>query len=207
MTDPAAEAARAAAAILAGELGGNLPAEVEVALAGRGGEQRAERYFDPVSLAGLIVAIATLAWTIYNDQRKRIPGPPASAVAREVRITLRERDVELPAGTERITEVVATEIIRLDRESGITGSLRARKALSGETQGDVVQGGGQCARLSRKIAETDGRDRPQFPRVRRAVSLSWQAAALVLRLPANRSTPGNVLIGMDTVHRKGAVLQ
>jgi hypothetical protein len=189
MTDPAAEAARAAAAILAGELGGNLPVEVEVALAGRGGERRALRYLDPVSLAGLIVAVATLAWTIYNDQRKRTPEPPASGVAREVRIALRERDVELPAGTERITEVVATQIIRLDRESGITGSLRARKALSGETRGDVVQGGGQCARLSRKIAETDGRDRPQFPRARRAVSLSWQAAALVSSLPRTDPLP------------------
>jgi len=78
MTDPAADAARAAAAILAPDLGPSLPAEVEAALAARGTQHRPGRYFDPVSLASLIVAIATLAWTIYNDQRKHTPDPPPS---------------------------------------------------------------------------------------------------------------------------------
>ena len=71
MTDPAADAARSAAAILTPDLGPNLPAEVEAALAARDTQQRPDRYLDPVSLASLIVAIATLAWTIYNDQRDR----------------------------------------------------------------------------------------------------------------------------------------
>jgi hypothetical protein len=66
-----------------------------------------------VSLAALIVAIATLAWTIYNDQRDRHHAdPPADAVARQVRITLRDLDTVLPSGAERITEIVATEITR-----------------------------------------------------------------------------------------------
>ena len=112
MTDPAADAARAAAAILAADLGPNLPAEVEAALAARGTGQRPDRYLDPVSLAGLIVAIATLAWTIYNDRRKQTPDPPPDSIARQVRITLRDQDTVLPPGTERITEVVATEITR-----------------------------------------------------------------------------------------------
>jgi len=126
MTDPAAEAARSAAVILAADLGQGLPAEVEAALAARGAQRRPERFFDPVSLAGLIVAIATLAWTIYNDQRNRarerepndqrnrVPDhePEADSIARQVRITLREQDTALPPGTERITVVVATEIIR-----------------------------------------------------------------------------------------------
>jgi hypothetical protein len=111
MTDPAADAARAAAAILAPDLGPSLPAEVETALTARdGGEQRPGRYWDSVSLASLIVSIATLAWTIYNDQRKHTPDPPPNAVARQVRITLRDQDTVLPPGIERITEVVATEI-------------------------------------------------------------------------------------------------
>jgi hypothetical protein len=92
MIDPAADAARSAAAILAPELGPNLRAEVEAALAARDTEQRPDRYLDPVSLASLIVAIATLAWTIYNDQRKHIPDPPSSSIARQVRITLRDQD-------------------------------------------------------------------------------------------------------------------
>jgi hypothetical protein len=60
------------------------------------------------------VSIATLAWTIYNDQRSHTPGPEAEpdAIARQVRITLREQDIVLPTGTERVTEVVATEITR-----------------------------------------------------------------------------------------------
>lgn len=73
MTDPVADTAGAAAAILAADLGPCLPAEVEAALAARGARQRPERYLDPVSPASLIVAIATLAWTIYTDRRKRTP--------------------------------------------------------------------------------------------------------------------------------------
>jgi hypothetical protein len=115
MTDPTADAARAAAAILAPNLGPNLPAEVEAALAAREAQQGPDRYLDPVSLASLIVAIATLAWTIYNDQRTRhSTPPPADSVARQVRITLRDQDLALPPGTEHITEIVATEITRQD---------------------------------------------------------------------------------------------
>ena len=118
MTDPAAHAARAAAAILAPDLGPNLPAEVEAVLAARGTRQRPDRYLDPVSLASLIVSVATLAWTIYNDQRTRTPDPPASSIARQVRITLQDEDVSLPRGSERITEVVVTEITRQARPPG-----------------------------------------------------------------------------------------
>jgi hypothetical protein len=118
MTDPAADAARSAAAILAPDLGPSLPAEVEAALAARDTSQRPDRYFDPVSLASLIVAIATLAWSIYNDHRNRDREPQSSSIARQVRITLRDQDTTLPPGTERITEVVATEIIRQARPAG-----------------------------------------------------------------------------------------
>jgi hypothetical protein len=115
MTDPAADAARSAAAILAPHLGAGLPTEVEAALAARDAHQRPDRYLDPVSLATLIVTIATLAWTIYNDQRDHTPDPPPASIARQVRVTLRGQDTVLPAGTERITEIVATEIIRQAR--------------------------------------------------------------------------------------------
>jgi hypothetical protein len=118
MTDPAADAARSAAAILAPDLGPRLPAEVEAALAARGAQQRPDRYPDPVALASLIVAVATLAWTIYNDQRNRSHerAPEADSIARQVRVTLREQDTALPPGTGRITEVVATEIIRQSKQ-------------------------------------------------------------------------------------------
>lgn len=113
MTDPVADAARTAAAILAPDHGPHLPAEVEAALAARDTSQRPGQYIDPVSLASLIVSIASLAWQIYTSHPNRTPAPPpADVVARQVRITLRERDTALPPGTEHITEIVATEITR-----------------------------------------------------------------------------------------------
>jgi hypothetical protein len=112
MIDPIADAARAAAAILAPDLGSTLPTEVEAALADR---QHPGRYVDPVSLASLIVAIATLAWTIYSDQRDRTPDPPAADITYQIRTTLREQDTLLPTGAEHITETVVTEIIRRAR--------------------------------------------------------------------------------------------
>ena len=96
MTDPAADAARSAAVILAPDLGPNLPAEVEAALAARDGGQRPDRALDPVTLASLIVALATLAWTIYNDHRTHTPDPPPDSLARQIRITLRDQDTALP---------------------------------------------------------------------------------------------------------------
>ena len=118
MTDPVADTARSAAAILAPDLGQHLSVEVEAALAARVGDQRPDRYLDLVSHGSLIVSVATLAWTIYNDQPNRSHEwePEADSIARQVRITLREQDTALPPGTERVTEVVATEIIRHSKQ-------------------------------------------------------------------------------------------
>jgi hypothetical protein len=114
LTDPAADAARSAAIILSHDLGSDLPVQVEAALATRGAEHDQNQYaFDPVSIAILIVAVATLAWTIYNDLHERTHEPPQSeTIARQLRITLRDQEMDPPPGTERVTEVVATEIIR-----------------------------------------------------------------------------------------------
>lgn len=105
--------------ILAPDLGPTLPAEVEAALAARHtGEQRPGQY-NPLAIASfgmgaanLIVSIAQLAWSILSDRRKHTAEPPPDAIARQVRITLRAQDTTLPPSTERITEVVATEITR-----------------------------------------------------------------------------------------------
>jgi hypothetical protein len=112
MSDPAARAARAAAAILAPDHGLSLPAEVEVVLAARHTHRRPDRFLDPVSLASLIVSVATLAWTIYNDQRAHTPKPQPDEIAHNLRITLSEQHITLPSGTEKITEIIATEITR-----------------------------------------------------------------------------------------------
>jgi hypothetical protein len=114
MTDYVADAARSAAAALAPDLGQNLPVEVEAALAARAGDQRPDSYLETASLGSVTVSAAALAWTIYSDQRDRLEGqkPEADSVARQVRLALGNQDTILPPGTERITEVVATEIIR-----------------------------------------------------------------------------------------------
>ncbi len=124
MTSPAADAARAAAKILAADLGPALPAQVEAALhaalhASEDEQQRPSRY-DPTAIAGLgigaaslIVTVAQLAWSILAGRRDHAAEPSHDAITREVRITLREQDAPLPPGSDRITEVVVTEVIRL----------------------------------------------------------------------------------------------
>ncbi|HXT92585.1 MAG TPA: hypothetical protein VN714_25400 [Trebonia sp.] len=114
MTDFVADAARSAAATLAPDLGQHLPVEVEAALAARAGDLRPDSYREVASLGSVTVSAAALAWTIYNDQRNSTQGPrpEADSIAHQVRIALGEGDTILPTGTHRITEVVATEIIR-----------------------------------------------------------------------------------------------
>jgi hypothetical protein len=125
MTDPVEDAARSAAVILATELGPNLPAEVEAALYTREHGDRRPGQYDPLAIAGLatgaaslIVAIAQLAQAILSDRRARTTGSSPDSITRQVRISLRERDLLVPAGTDRITDVVVTEIIRLSSDPG-----------------------------------------------------------------------------------------
>jgi uncharacterized membrane protein YebE (DUF533 family) len=116
MTDPITAASRAAAEQLAPEYGPGLAADVEAALYARETVRRSSQYIDPVSLATLIVAIATLAWTAYSDQRKKTPNPAPEIVARQVRIELRKHDDTSQHDTDRITEIIVTEIIQADRD-------------------------------------------------------------------------------------------
>ena len=65
------------------------------------------------------MSAASLAWTVYANLRDRAHGqePEADSIARQVRITLREQDQVLPPATDRITEIVVTEIIRQAKQS------------------------------------------------------------------------------------------
>jgi hypothetical protein len=60
MNDPVAIVARAAAPQLAAEAGPGLVAEVEAVLATRDSPSAPPQYIDPVAVASLIVAIASL---------------------------------------------------------------------------------------------------------------------------------------------------
>lgn len=132
MTDPAEEAARAAAVILAPDLGPDLPAQVEAALHLRNrGESRPTQY-DPLAIVGLgtgaaslIVSIAQLAWAIYSDRRKRSPELSADSIALQVRMTFREQGAALPPGSELMTNVIVTEIIRISGDSSQSGLRRS----------------------------------------------------------------------------------
>ncbi len=75
MNDPVGAIAQAAARRLTPEYGPRLQSEVEAALYARDAERRPDQYLDPVTLGSLIVSTATLAWTIYNDLRKKAPEP------------------------------------------------------------------------------------------------------------------------------------
>jgi hypothetical protein len=116
MSDPVAVAARAAAQQLEAEAGPGLVAEVEAVLATRESPSAPPpQYVDPVVVASLIVAIASLAWTVYTDLRKRTARPSAEVVARTVRVT--RQDQGQAAAPDHIVEVVVTETIRAaDRE-------------------------------------------------------------------------------------------
>jgi len=110
--EPIERCARAAAQRLAGEFGDRLTIDVEAALHASSASQQPARYLDPVSLGGLIVSIATLAWTVYNDLKKKTPQPSRDVVARTIRVQLRD-DTELePAQRDRIIDVVVEETLR-----------------------------------------------------------------------------------------------
>ncbi|HZM77625.1 MAG TPA: hypothetical protein VFC19_18050 [Candidatus Limnocylindrales bacterium] len=112
MTDPVADVARAAAARLGDSFGAELgdsfgaelAEEVETELEHEAGVPRA--YADPVSVAGLIVAIASLAWNIYVELRRSRP---------ELAGAVRERwaqDHAVDATASAIIDVVAEETVK-----------------------------------------------------------------------------------------------
>ena len=68
MADPVSDIARTAAARLEDTLAEALTDDVEAELEHAAGAARA--YADPVSIASLIVAIASLAWSIYTELRR-----------------------------------------------------------------------------------------------------------------------------------------
>ena len=110
MSDPIAIVARAAAQRLEGETRAGLVTEVEAVLAAGVSPSAPRQYVDPVTLASLIVAIASLAWTVYTDLKKRTAKPSAEVVARTVRVNL--RDQGQAAVPDHVVEVVVTEAIR-----------------------------------------------------------------------------------------------
>jgi len=117
VTAQASAVARAAAERLAPELGDGLPFDVETALAADHGPG-AQRYLDPISLAGLVVAVASFAWTVYRDLRATSGEVAPDVLARTVRVELRATHNADPALRDRIVEVVVEEVTRRGDEAG-----------------------------------------------------------------------------------------
>jgi hypothetical protein len=120
MISQAAAAARAAAIILAPDLGPALPAEVEAALHPRSAARQRPGQYDiavtaglAISAASLIVTAAQLAWSMLTERRPDAPEPSRDQITRQICITLREQDVTLPHSSEHITRIVITEVIRI----------------------------------------------------------------------------------------------
>jgi urease gamma subunit len=67
------------------------------------------QFGDVVALASLVVSVATLAWTVYNDLRERAAKPAAEVVRRTVRVRLREDGQD--GVPDRVIEVVVDETI------------------------------------------------------------------------------------------------
>jgi hypothetical protein len=102
----------AAAEHLADELGPRVVGDVEAALPHEGAAPAPERYFvDPIWLGSLIVSVATLAWTIDSDQRKRTAAPSRDHLERRIRVELRSTDSTAPEQRDRVISAVVSEVI------------------------------------------------------------------------------------------------
>ncbi|HZG06075.1 MAG TPA: hypothetical protein VE546_21270 [Streptomyces sp.] len=120
VADPIARGARAAAQRLTTPHAPSLPADVEAALHARDGAARPDRYLDPVSLASLVVSVATLAWTVYNDLRTRNADPGRDVVTRHVRVRLDQAGTSPaalgPADRDRIVDITVEETLNAARD-------------------------------------------------------------------------------------------
>ena len=110
--NPVDEGSRAAAARMADQYGSDLPTHVEAELR-RDPKAAPGQYFDPISIGALIVSIATLAWTVYQDLREpNQPEPDPQVVARTVRIQLDHPDELTDQERAHIIDVTVEEVLR-----------------------------------------------------------------------------------------------
>ncbi|MBT2482475.1 hypothetical protein J7E94_30725 [Streptomyces sp. ISL-94] len=115
MTHPVEAGARAAARRLTTPSTPALLTDVEAALHGRRATDRPDQYGDPISLGALIVSIASLAWTIYNDRKEDNPAPRRDVITRCIRVQLDQSDVQRvalsPVEQERVIDVTVEETL------------------------------------------------------------------------------------------------
>jgi hypothetical protein len=112
MTD-AASIARYAAARLTATLGPDLPAQVERELKADPLDPP-KRLVDPVSLAALLVSVASLAWTIWRDIKKDHATRSQTEKAEVLAAALAQSapPALLPSQRTLLVQVVAEETVR-----------------------------------------------------------------------------------------------
>jgi hypothetical protein len=110
MTD-AASIARLAAARLATTLGAELPAQVERELDADPLDPP-KRLVDPISLASLLVSVATLAWTIWHDIKKDHAARSQTEQAAALGAALAQSAPPPPQNV-LLIQVVAEETVRI----------------------------------------------------------------------------------------------
>lgn len=106
--------ARSAATRLSEQLGPDLPMHVETELH-RDPNEAPHQYVDPISISigALIVSIAGLAWTIYQDLSKPgRPQPTPPVVSRTVRIQLSDRSDLSHEERAHVIDVTVEEVLR-----------------------------------------------------------------------------------------------
>jgi hypothetical protein len=116
MTNPVVAGARAAAGRLSARYGSGLPSEVEVVLLEAESVGESSQYIDPISLASLIVSVASLAWSICSEQRANGFDLAVKDLIKAVRTALRNPDDTRLVPQPEIIEVVVTEIDRAKRQ-------------------------------------------------------------------------------------------
>jgi hypothetical protein len=104
--------ARKAAEVLSGQFDPTLVMDVERELRSREGSHPPDQYIDPASLASLIVSVATLAWTVFQDLKKKTPSPAPTVIARAVRVQVRASSELAPSQRDRIIDVVVEETVK-----------------------------------------------------------------------------------------------
>lgn len=64
-----------------------------------------------MAIGGLVVSVATLAWTVVNDLRTKMTKPSSEVVARRVRLKIETPDGVTPTQRDRIIDVVVHEAL------------------------------------------------------------------------------------------------
>jgi hypothetical protein len=119
MADPVDRIARGAAARLAQQAGQpSLVLEVERQLE-VGSDTRSGDRFEPItlSIAALVVSVAGLAWTIYNDLKKQTPKPEPDVIKRRIRVEIELPEQVSAADRDRVIAAVVAQTLA---ESGAT---------------------------------------------------------------------------------------